>query len=303
MPIYAGSVITKAQLFTLVFAFILRMGLSGVAIKHFLLVLNTIMPGCLPNSGHLFQKLFKATKQICTHLCCLCNGYLCQYTKTKTFSLCSKCNIANNCQEYLKKGSVFLVMPLKQQLTDLFQSEQIWKYMTTTTNTTSISEIIDGIKYKAKEISFPSSISLTCNTDGVPVFSSSNISLWPVYYTINELPIIYRRKHIILHALWSGIDKPTMECFLQPVVGELKYLYECGFVWKQKSTQFVTKVILGLICCDSVACPLLQNFKQFNGMFGCSFCLHPGTNVAKGRGTVHAYPCTLENEYENRSHK
>ena len=104
-------------------------------------------------------------------------------------------------------------MPLKQQLTDFFQSEQIWKYMTTTTNTTAISEIIDGIKYKAKEISFPSSISLTCNTDGVPIFSSSNIILWPVYYTINELPFIYRRKHIILHALWSGIGKPTMECF------------------------------------------------------------------------------------------
>ena len=103
--------------------------------------------------------------------------------------------------------------------------------------------------------------------------------------------------------MWSGIGKPTMECFLQPVVGELKYLYECGFVCKQKPTQFVTKVILGLICCDSVARPLLQNFKQFNGMFGCSFCLHPGTNVAKGRGTVHVYPCTLENEYENRSHK
>ena len=68
-------------------------------------------------------------------------------------------------------------MPLKQQLTDLFQTEKIWKYMTTTTNTTSISEIIYGTKNKAKEMSFPNSISLTCNADGVPVSSSSNISL------------------------------------------------------------------------------------------------------------------------------
>ena len=38
-------------------------------------------------------------------------------------------------------------------------------------------------------------------------------------------------------------------------------------------------------------------------MSGCLFCLHPGTNVTNGSGTEHVYPCTLENEYEKRSHK
>ena len=83
---------------------------------------------------------------------------------------------------------------------------------------TAIREIIDGTKYKEKGVSFPNSLSLTCNTDGVLVFSASNVSLWPVYYIINELPLIVRRKHVILHALWNVIGKPRMECFLKPIV-------------------------------------------------------------------------------------
>lgn len=40
---------------------------------------------------------------------------------------------------------------------------------------------------------------------------------------------------------------------------------------------------------DSVARPL-QNFKQFNGDFGCSFCLQKGTLVERGQGKARVYP-------------
>ena len=78
-------------------------------------------------------------------------------------------------------------------------------------------------------------------------------------------------------------------------------LYEVGFNWVRNSVAHTTRVHLGLICSDSMARPLLQNFKQFNGAFGCSFCVSPGTIVPKGRGTVRVYP--IDAEYENRSHK
>jgi len=35
-------------------------------------------------------------------------------------------------------------------------------------------------------------ISLTLNTDGIPVFRSSNFSFWPLYLIINELPFHLR---------------------------------------------------------------------------------------------------------------
>ncbi len=41
----------------------------------------------------------------------------------------------------------------------------------------TITEIVDGTKYSAMNVSFPESISLTCNTDGIPVFSSYNTAL------------------------------------------------------------------------------------------------------------------------------
>ena len=37
-------------------------------------------------------------------------------------------------------------------------------------------------------LSFPMNVSLTMNTDGVQVFHSSNYSLWPLFFLINELP-------------------------------------------------------------------------------------------------------------------
>lgn len=37
-------------------------------------------------------------------------------------------------------------------------------------------------------LSSPQNISFTWNTDGVPVFKSSNSPLWPLYLVVNELP-------------------------------------------------------------------------------------------------------------------
>jgi hypothetical protein len=50
-----------------------------------------------------------------------------------------------------------------------------------------------------------------------------------------------------------------------------------------------TKVKLCILSCDSVARPILQNIKQFNGRYGCAFCLCEGQTVAKGRGFVRVY--------------
>ncbi|PIK38932.1 hypothetical protein BSL78_24227 [Apostichopus japonicus] len=48
-----------------------------------------------------------------------------------------------------------------------------------------------------------------------------------------------------------------------------------------------TKVIA--CACDSVARCQLQGVTQFNGYFGCSWCLHKGKSVEKGRGSVTVY--------------
>lgn len=42
-------------------------------------------------------------------------------------------------------------------------------------------------------------ISVVLNTDGVVVFQSTNLSIWPVLLMINELPFPQRYVHPILH--------------------------------------------------------------------------------------------------------
>ena len=51
-------------------------------------------------------------------------------------------------------------------------------------------DICDGKEYQKHKdfVSQPGNITLTVNTDGVPIFKSANISLWPIWVSINELP-------------------------------------------------------------------------------------------------------------------
>ena len=56
-------------------------------------------------------------------------------------------------------------------------------------------DIIDGQLYKdlfSSDDLNENFLTFTINTDGIPVFHSSNYSFWPVYLTVNELPFHLR---------------------------------------------------------------------------------------------------------------
>lgn len=54
----------------------------------------------------------------------------------------------------------------------------------------SMCDIYDGEAYKEHSdfLSRPANISLLLNTDGVAIYRSSSVSIWPVWAVINELP-------------------------------------------------------------------------------------------------------------------
>ena len=62
-------------------------------------------------------------------------------------------------------------------------------------------------------------LAVSLSTDGVPLFESSPVSLWPVYLVILNLPANIRMnaENVILCALWIGPNKPIMEILLSPV--------------------------------------------------------------------------------------
>ena len=56
----------------------------------------------------------------------------------------------------------------------------------------------------------------------------------------------------------------------------------------------VSSIILSVFsCCNSVALCLVQGVHKFNGMFGCTWCIH-GEIVEKGSGYARIYPLLNE---------
>ena len=61
-----------------------------------------------------------------------------------------------------------------------------------------LSDVLDGSEYKKHHsfVSQPSNVTFTLNTDGVSLFRSSSVDLWPIWLAINELPPKIRYVHV-----------------------------------------------------------------------------------------------------------
>jgi len=298
VTIHKDTSITHGQLFALTVAYMTRHSLATAAIADLIALLNTICPGCLPGSVHLFNKLLHSGYCVDTYVYCdACEVLLGKVNGEQKTAVCLQCEKDVVFHDMVKKGCFFIVYPLEKSLRTMLEDHGLGQCLLDTAASSSacadvIADISDGDEYRRKNtLPFPHCVSLSCNIDGVPVFKSFNTSMWPVFYVVNNLPFAVRRENLILHGLWCGPGKPNMDCFLEPVVNELVNLHDKKLVWTTKAgTEMETAVHFDLVICDSVAWPALQKMKQFNGKFGCSFCMHEGVLVSKGQGTVRTYP-------------
>lgn len=133
-------------------------------------------------------------------------------------SQCKSCH-AN----VLTEGSTSysIEIPIENQLKSLFKREGFdeklkFRFNRQKKNQDSIEDIYDGEVYQKLftgngPLSDPRNISLTWNTDGIPIFESSKFSVWPFYCMINELSFVQRtkRENMILAGLWFGDSKPS----------------------------------------------------------------------------------------------
>ncbi|KAG1703703.1 hypothetical protein GQR58_004165 [Nymphon striatum] len=132
-----------------------------------------------------------------------------------------------------------------------------------------------------------SDVTLLLNADGVSVFKSSNYSVWPILATINELPPHLRRQHIIMGGLWFRSSKPTMNTFLKPFTDELFKLGTMGFQTRHVNR----KAFVLALSADAPARAIIRNCKQFNGAYGCDWCVQEGTAVPNANGPpIRTYP-------------
>ena len=116
------------------------------------------------------------------------------------------------------------------------------------------------------------------NTDGVSIFKSSRLTIWPIYIQVaNLLPALQvRLSNIITCGVWVGQKKPKMSVLLAPVLEPLEQLGITGFPFLTCDGLKTIRVKLLFCVFDLVAKAAVLNIKQFNGSYGCPTCLHPG---------------------------
>jgi hypothetical protein len=137
--------------------------------------------------------------------------------------------------------------------------------------------IICAARNKLHDIKSECELTLDINIDGLPLFKSSNVQLWPILGLIREL----KKIGPFLIGLFSGSSKPTsVDDFLSDFVKEMKFLGLNGLDIDERHFS----VTLGAIVCDAPARAYLKCIKGHSGYNSCERCVQEGV-YAKGRMT------------------
>lgn len=308
-PIYPGSRLTVGISALLVITVVLRHSLTGQALND---ILKLVWLHCLGSEETL--RSINALKKC---FCDLSSPLTFHWYCSNCFMLMDKNNekVCPNSfcgKDFSVSGSLsfFVEVPIFVQLQKLFSKAGFYHDIQYRHHrhreSDQICDIYDGELYRKLSqypyvLSSPHNISFTWNTDGVPVFKSSNFPLWSVYLVVNELPPKKRfsKDNMILAGLWFGSSKPAMWMYLKPFHSALSRLERNGTVVESPDCPGTFNVCAVLLCgtCDLPAKACVCNTMQYNGSFGCFKCLQPGCTVKVGNrgGHVHAFPFNMEN--------
>jgi hypothetical protein len=128
-------------------------------------------------------------------------------------------------------------IPLEPQMRKLFEETEFFEglrypFNRQKQNEENIEDFLDGELYNnfADFFSDFGNISVSWNTDGIPIFKSSKFSVWPILIKFNSLPPTLREKYVLMIGLWFGDGKPWMNLFLKILADQMNQFYQEGFV-------------------------------------------------------------------------
>ena len=271
-PIYAGAPLTVAESCLAIFTLVARYAVTGVLLSHILSLveMHCMRPNKCPISLYKFKKFFSSleTPLIKHFYCMLCSDKVNDH-------FCNRCNQGNEI-------SYFLEIPILDQLKSMFHRSEFrnnlnHRFTRVKKNQNNFEDIYDGSVYKSLPEDFKNNVNnvtFTWNSDGIPLFKSSKISIWPLYLMVNELPYNFRirKENNIVAGLWFGPHKPAANLFLSAFENDLKSLYT-GIEVNIPNNNVIN--VRGLIIsgtCDLPAKALFLNIQQYNGKHGCSNC-------------------------------
>lgn len=114
-------------------------------------------------------------------------------------------------------------------------------------------------------------LTLHINIDGLQLFNSSSIALWPILGLVKE----YKSGPFVI-ALYSGKSKPTsVDDYLQDFISEMKLVLSTGLTYNVKKY----KLVLGAAICDAPARSFVKCVKGRAGYNACERCIQSGVYV------------------------
>lgn len=171
--------------------FIMKHKITKVASADLLDLVNLHLPNLFPRSNYFIEKYFSVSDRLDLiekhHFCEQCEGYNGREPQQE----CAFCG----CSLDSSKTNFFLVMPLKEQITKFLSTHGLPPKERSCDGT--YSSIVDGEAYQDLVNSGkigPNDITCQWNCDGMPVFKSSNYSIWPIQIMINECTPSIRKK-------------------------------------------------------------------------------------------------------------
>lgn len=295
-PLYPGAPLSLNESLISILTFSMRHQLSGACVAD---LLQLIALHCPPGNScvrtlHNYKKYFSNMGQSVMKMHYYCSK--CVYPLREKNGRCDVCGKENNC-------SYFIEMPIKDQLARLFNREGFYDKLQFRFNRQKIhddhvEDIYDGALYQEHFndggfLSNPDNISFLEYTDGVSVFSTSNVELWPLCYQINELPYKYRvqKQNVILAGIWVSSKKPKPNVFLRPFCRALHDLKENGYPLSVPGQG--EKLVKGMLLACTADLPAKATFMRMvahNGYHGCARCEIQGERYPVGRTTIHVYP-------------
>lgn len=288
-PLFPGSKISRAESVLLTMIHSLRHSMSKEATESVLKLVEAHLPDGthFPSTKYSFYKNFFVCSKKTRHFYCECQAYIGEIDDATDEVACSDCKKLLQVKDLKKKSSYFYMLHLEEQIRTVL--EERGSVPDKPSPSYDVSDITQSAAYHNLPLQ-PGDLTVTFNTDGVPLYESSGFGIWPLLLQVNELAYKERTQRLLLAGLWFGPKKPIMNSFLLPFVQEMNLLSTQGVLWKDKfGAEKTSRVFPGPCTVDTVARRDVTAMMQFNGEHGCAWCAQRGESVTKGKGHCRAY--------------
>uniref|UniRef100_A0A1X7UUJ2 Transposase domain-containing protein n=1 Tax=Amphimedon queenslandica TaxID=400682 RepID=A0A1X7UUJ2_AMPQE len=300
LPLYPDSQISICGAILAIMSFKRECRLPFSTINRLLVLLKLLCPtdSKLPKSVYMLRKMFKS------HHCTTVKKYFCSQCKKE----CNRSDSCSNddCNSCLENDT-FIKLDLQKQFKAILSRH--WNDINYIKRDIADANISAAtfLNYDKEYFCCPENVGVILNTDGISIFRSSKVSVWPIYLEVANFPppIRFRIDNTIICGLWVGQSKPEMDIVMGPILKEIDELNMLGFSFSSPDGVKTVRAKLLFGVFDLVAKSKVLNMNQFNGNYGCPICLHPGEYRERRRiyATDKLYPLRTEEGIEDAIQK